>query len=185
MDQEQTETEEETGGALRGKLEDTLDENTVLRRRLAFVEAGVNPDSDEAKIISNNMGDLDVNPENVQTTLDMVRNTFATSTDETTPEPEPDPEAADDRQRAKDSAQARRDLTGQGGDPMPEPPERDSVDSAFEAKTRMLRDGVPREDANSAVTRAIFEDAVANGNDSPFVWEGWDRHTEKESQRVR
>ena len=181
-EQDQEPEGEEEGSTLRKRLQEEVGEKRKLEHQVAFMKVGIDPESSQARIISNNMGDLEFTPENITQTLNDVQESFGTPEPPPAAEPEEDPEA--ERQRAIAAQGARRDISGQGGDPMPEPPERDKVAAAWEQRQTDLKNGINSEIANSQIASSIIEDAIANGNDSPFVWEGHDENERKQSQRV-
>lgn len=157
------------------KAREAMEARAQLERDNALLRAGLDPDSDKAKLVSR-LVEGEFTPESIRQAQDTLAKEFGAPTTPAVETIDPSPPVDDPRRQA---AQQMRDVTGSTGERIPEPPPADPTEEGYKRFAEARRRGTPVEDAAAHVFSGIFTDVAEQGSQSRHVWEGWDRHAEK------
>lgn len=159
------------------KAREAFEQNAQLKRENALIRAGVDPDSDQAKLVSKLISDDDFTAETVKSTLDSLQSQFGGgNAKDPEPEPQPEPQLDDPRRQA---AQQYGQTTQGVGDRVEEPPPPDRLEAGYQAFDAARRKGTSVEDAAHNVLGSIVADVMEKGSASVHAWEGWDADARK------
>lgn len=159
------------------KARAAFDQNAQLKRENALIRAGVDPDSDQAKLVVKLVSDDDFTPETVKATLETLQSQFGGNP---APEPEPEPQPEQQLDDPRRQAAQQYGQTTQGiGDRIEEPPPPDPIDAGYAAFDAARKKGTSVEDAAHHVLGALVGDVMEKGSASVHAWEGWDENARK------